>query len=171
MRAAGHRFVFLKATEGTGFIDPYFAADWEAVKAAGLVRGAYHFAHPETNTPEAEAAFFLKAIPSLEPGDVLILDIEVESAGNFHDWASRWLALVHAESGIRPWLYSYASWLTGHGLAAPDLAGYPLWLAAYQETEPPVVQPWPCITCWQYTDAETLPGVPGQVDASRWYGQ
>lgn len=119
-------------------------------------------------------AFFLKAVATagpLGPDDILILDVEVESPGNFHDWAYRWLQLVQAESGIRPWLYSYASWLTDHGLAMPDLAAYPLWLAAYQENEPPDVQPWPRITCWQHTDRAAVPGEPGLVDDSYWYGQ
>src|SRR5215472_886920 len=44
--ASGCRFAFAKATEGVGYVNPYFAQDWTGIAAAGMVRGAYHFARP-----------------------------------------------------------------------------------------------------------------------------
>ena len=43
VRASGHEFGFAKASEGTGFTDSSFAHNWPAMRAAGVVRGAYHF--------------------------------------------------------------------------------------------------------------------------------
>lgn len=49
----GIDFVIMKASEGAGFTDPQFHNNWPGVKAAGLVRGAYHmigFVDPTTNS-------------------------------------------------------------------------------------------------------------------------
>lgn len=43
VRQAGQIFTFVKATDGITWTDPEFAANWSAAKAAGLLRGAYHF--------------------------------------------------------------------------------------------------------------------------------
>src|SRR5256714_7455962 len=37
--ASGVRFAYVKATEGTGYVNPYFAGDYAAAKAAGLATG------------------------------------------------------------------------------------------------------------------------------------
>ncbi len=43
MYAAGYRFVILKATEATGYVDPTFDTRWKQARDAGLIIGAYHF--------------------------------------------------------------------------------------------------------------------------------
>jgi hypothetical protein len=64
VRAAGFEFAFLKATERRRtFDDERFGFNRRAAKAAGFVVGAYHFARPDNNSPEAEAQHF----PSLRP--------------------------------------------------------------------------------------------------------
>ena len=44
--ASGRKFGIVKATEGTGYTDSSFAANWAAMPKAGVIRGAYHFFHP-----------------------------------------------------------------------------------------------------------------------------
>ena len=43
---SGQQFAIVKATEGASYVNPYFAKDYAAAGAAGLVRGGYHFARP-----------------------------------------------------------------------------------------------------------------------------
>ncbi len=50
-------FAFIKATEGTTITDPEFAANWQQAKALGIVRGAYHFAHPKNGAATESQAF------------------------------------------------------------------------------------------------------------------
>ena len=38
VRAAGHRFAMVKATEGLDYINPYFVPDSLLIRAAGLAR-------------------------------------------------------------------------------------------------------------------------------------
>ena len=37
------QFAYLKATEGSSYLDPYFLENWKGAKEAGLKYGAYHF--------------------------------------------------------------------------------------------------------------------------------
>src|SRR5262245_24710768 len=46
VKASGRAFAIAKATEGTTFVDPSFAANWAGMKQQGVVRSAYHFFHP-----------------------------------------------------------------------------------------------------------------------------
>jgi hypothetical protein len=50
VRAAGKRFVFLKSSESTDYVDPTYASNRSEARAAGLLVGAYHFAQPGTQS-------------------------------------------------------------------------------------------------------------------------
>ncbi len=57
VKDAGRNFAFVKSTEGTGYVNPYFNSDWNAIKANGMVRGSYHYAKPDGSpTSAAEQA-------------------------------------------------------------------------------------------------------------------
>jgi lysozyme len=100
------KFAIIKATEGVGYTDPKFKRNWEAAKAAGLIRGAYHFARVSVvgldklkaklsagkitqeqfnelrdeglrKDAEAEASWFAEVMGPLGDGDLNpVLDIE-----------------------------------------------------------------------------------------------
>src|SRR5262245_61075050 len=48
VKGANRKFAFIKATEGTGYVNPYFDHDWKGAKQNGILRGAYHYFHPDT---------------------------------------------------------------------------------------------------------------------------
>ena len=76
VKAAGAGFGIAKATEGTGYLDDQFAANWRGTKAAGIaVRGAYHFGHPAVDAV-AQAQHFARAVGAVGTGEFLVLDIE-----------------------------------------------------------------------------------------------
>lgn len=166
VKASGVTGVIIKATEGVGYVDPFLADAWKAAKAAGLWVGGYHFAHPGTNSAEAEAAHFVATIgPLLEPGDGAALDIEVEGSAPTNAFSLALAAAVAKALGFPPMVYSYPDfiqhWLTDKGLGA-----YPLWLASLTNICPPSMGPWPYVTLWQNTWTANVPGIPGQVDRS-----
>ncbi len=176
---AGVAFAITKATGGTWYTNPTFARNWLEIKAAGMTRGAYHYAFESSGQPlpgdgpESEADYFVKAIEragGVEAGDLLALDIE-DGAGQLGEWCLRWLKRVEARTGVRPLVYTGA-WFSGpHGLAAsPELADYALWLAAYQAQMPAAPSPWSEVAIWQHTDKGTVPGIIGPVDMNRFDG-
>jgi hypothetical protein len=75
---AGTSFVFIKATEGTSYVNPRQAAQTAHGRAAGLVVGFYHFLHP--GDPVGQASYFVSKCAS-QPGDILACDWEPTSAG------------------------------------------------------------------------------------------
>lgn len=169
---SGVQFAITKATEGDDYLNPTFERNWREIKAAGLKRGAYHYARPDANNPEREATYFCTTVKAqgIEAGDVLALDLE-DGTGPLGDWAWRFLRTVQQLTGVRPMLYTGAYFITEHRLdQTPGLEAYPLWLAAYQPVMPPVPAPWGAITIWQHTDKASVPGISGNVDGNRWIG-
>lgn len=178
--ADGIRFAFAKATEGTFFNDPYFARNWAGAKAAGLVRGAYHFARPSASTPDAEAAFFLAAVEragGLKVGDILVLDIEDEkylrggSYGTAGKWSLGFCRYIEAAVGFKPIVYTGPWYISSRGFAdTPELAEFGLWLAAYQPSMPAAPAPWPLVAFWQFTSKGRVRGVAGDCDVNVFNG-
>ncbi len=169
--ASGQRFVWVKATEGTNYVNPYFAQAWLGSKAAGILRGTYHFAQPNQNQPEAEVLWFLQHAQPLQDDDLLALDIEV-GAGDLFDWTWRFLNTIAVRTGRTAYLYSGLWFMQPHNLCQPDLdrASAGLWYAAYQASPPAPPAGWSHITFWQHTSSAVVPGVTGAVDESIYMG-
>jgi len=72
-------FVFIKATEGSTYVDSDFASDLAEARSAGLLVGAYHF-FTLCSPGATQAANFLKIAP---PGStVLPPAVDLELSGN-----------------------------------------------------------------------------------------
>lgn len=167
LRAAGWSFVFLKATEGTGFVDPQLASNRANARAAGLIPGLYHFAR--ATDPVAEANFFLRTVGQLSGGELLALDWEV-STGNPVSWCKTFLDVVHASTGVAPVLYvnKYTMNSFNWGGIAQT---YGLWLADYDGSTASVpIKDWPVLAFKQYTDTGNVPGISGEVDLDVFFG-
>ena len=74
----GIEIVYIKASEGTNYKDPYFDVNYQNAKNNGLKVGFYHFL-TAINTEEAEeqAKFFASVISKKVPDCKLVLDYEV----------------------------------------------------------------------------------------------
>lgn len=169
---AGKKFAIAKATEGTGFHDSTFAANWSGMKAAGVIRGAYHFFHSNED-PVAQANYFLAAVGTLGPGDLPpMLDLEVadgQSAATVASTALTWLQTVESMTGKKPIVYTYPSFWSSVGASA-SFAGYPLNIANYGVNCPDVVGSWSSWTMWQYSDTGTVAGINAQIDEDHFNG-
>lgn len=150
--AAAYRldFAFAKATEHEGYVDPRFRANWVGIADAGLVRGAYHFARPDSDPRDDARAFVatVKAAGPMRPTDLLVLDLEVGApAGvSLHGWATGWAAEV------RRLLPAYAVGI--YHQDQPD--GFDYWWVAR----------WPGITAWP-TEMPLIPRL-GRPDIWQW---
>ena len=114
VRAAGHDFTFVKATEGSTFTNAYFAGDWANVAAAGLYRGAYHYARPTTaaGSAAAQARFFAATIGNQSQPLTLPPTLDMEEAGGLTPaqliaWTTSFLTTVQTLTGRRPIIYTY----------------------------------------------------------------
>ena len=78
-RDQGVKFVFIKSTERLG-IDADFIWNWNSFKAAGILRGAYHFARPDV--PARDQADFMWSVIKDDPGELPpVLDLEAPAIG------------------------------------------------------------------------------------------
>ncbi len=130
-------FAWCKSTEGTTFTDPAYITNMTNGTAGGVVMGAYHFGHPETNTPAAEVSFFLSVAGPYIKACYLppVLDLEDPSGGPpltsmtsaaLTTWVSDWMSAVKTQTGISPILYTAGS--TAAYLNS-SLNTYGLWIA------------------------------------------
>ena len=71
---SGLAFFFTKITQGMGYENPRWPAQYAHGRSAGLVPGKYHYPNMG-NSPAAEADYFL-AHAHVQPGDMVALDWE-----------------------------------------------------------------------------------------------
>jgi lysozyme len=167
VRQAGFDFVILKATEGRTFDDERFAAHRRAAKAAGLAVGAYHFARPDNNTPQQEAAHFLR-IYRPQQGDLLpALDWETDPPTG--SWALAFLRAVEQAIGTPPMLYTFPDFLRRTGNFGA-LARFPLWYSAFGPNDGNVHQASPPsqfrFVIHQFSSRGRVSGVNGDADVN-----
>lgn len=171
-RRGGHLLIAIKATQGTGYVNPDYARWVEEAHKAGLVVLHYHFA--ATQDARAEAKHFLQTIgPHFKKGkDQTVLDLEVTTQPGYSitDPVNyrKWFDAELFRYGHRPVLYSYASYLREHGSGLRP-ASKKIWVADY-ETHPKGGW-WGNSWAWQFTDGVNGPrphscmGI-GQCDVS-----
>ena len=176
----GIRFVFLKATDGTHYVDPTFAANRAGARANGLSVGAYHFARPDAAPGDArrEARHFIDVMDP-RPGDLLpVLDMETSEGLDQEGvtrWARTWIRVVRDLSGVTPLVYtSPYGWASRTGdtrLVARD--GAPLWVAHWGVRTPTLPadgwdgRGW---VVWQHSSTGHVSGIAGNVDLDRLAG-
>lgn len=147
-------FVIMKATEGATWIDPryneYIRMIGEQAVMKGAVQvGAYHYARPEYNLPEAEAKNFLDMVWKYSGHMLYALDVEGRAltVPDLDGWCRKWLDAVYKETGVKPLVYCQRSALKLFS-KVPE-GDYGLWLASWTKTKPKDTQPWDFMAIWQ----------------------
>ena len=170
--ANGARFAYVKATEGTSYVNSYFSQQYDGSYGAGMIRGAYHFAHPDSSSGTTQADYFVdhgggwsSDGRTLPPA----LDIEYNpsgdtcyglSASSMVSWIAAFSNEVHARTNKYPMIYTtYDWWSTCTGDSSAFANTNPFWIAKYSSTAPTSLPAgtgyW---TIWQNADAGTFPG-------------
>lgn len=175
----GGRFAYVKATESTDYTSSQFTKQYNGSSAAGLIRGAYHFAIPNASSGAAQANFFLangggwtadgKTLPPL-------LDIEYNpytatdgtntcyglSASQMVAWINEFTSTVHAATGVLPAIYTTTGWWSTCTGNSASFAQNPLFIARYPTNvaDGPGTLPagWSRYSMWQFADAGIFPG-------------
>ncbi|MFJ4328607.1 lysozyme [Streptomyces tricolor] len=163
---SGTKWAYTKATEGTYYTNPYFTQQYDGSYGIGMVRGAYHFATPDTTGGAAQADWFVdhgggwsqdgKTLPGA-------LDIEWNPYGDacygksqsgMVGWIRDFLDRYKARTGRDAVIYTATNWWiqctgdhTGFGTTNP------LWIARYASTVGPLPAGWSSYTMWQYTSS------------------
>ena len=176
VRAAGHSFAIVKASEGS-YVNPWLATDTAGARAAHLVTGGYHYAHPAlpVSTAADQARMLVSALGPQRTAGTLppVLDLEDNGGLAPRDlvtWTQQFLETVHALTGRTPILYTYPYFWSSSMAGSTAFSRYPLWLAGYSPTAPAAVGGSAAWSLWQYTSSGAVPGIRGSVDVSRFAG-
>lgn len=170
VKQSGISASYMKATEGTSYTDPTYAQYVQNASAAGLLVGAYHFAHPEQNDPIVEAKHFVDVLNQYHTDLMPVLDLESPSSptntitGSYvSNWARTFINYVQQTTGKRVMLYTGRWYVNGFNITG--LSDVPIWVAKYGSTLPTTLSDWKGWNSWQYTDSGNVNGV-GTVDMS-----
>lgn len=159
----GSRFAYVKATEGRTYRSDAFDHQYRGAGRVGLVRGAYHFARPDSGGPEEQVDFFLNNGGDWTSDGVTLpgmVDFEGYSGlprdyglsqQEMRDWIYTFSEHYRVQTGRRPVLYTNLHWWN-------DVVGdwtprnSPLFLAAYRSSAPTTMPGrWWNWDLWQYS--------------------
>ena len=169
---SGVSFGFVKATEGATFVSSTFAANWSGMKAAGVIRGAYHFFRPARD-PIAQANSFLRTA-KISIGDLPpVLDVEANdglSPSELNRRISQWLNVVESATKRQAIIYTSLNFWRESLNNSDAFRGHPLWIAQYGVDRPELPGNWSQWLFWQFSDSGRILGVAGDVDLNRFNG-
>jgi lysozyme len=169
-------FAFIKATEGSSFVDASFSSNWEAAQETDLRVGAYHFFSFDS-PGSTQAENFIQTVQAFEGMLPPVVDVEFygDKESNQPDKVAVveelriMLQELEAHYGLRPIIYATKE--TYNLYIADEFSDYPLWIREVW------FAPGECRdyewTFWQYTNREKLEGYSGEeefIDMNVFYG-
>lgn len=174
-RAGGVAFGFARVSDGSTFVDPEFAANYQGMKQNGVVRGTYQYFRPAED-PVAQADVLIREIRAqggILPGDLPpALDIETTDgvpSATLQQRALVWLGRVEAAFKRTPLIYTSPGFWQELD-ADPAFARYPLWVAHWDTSCPTMPGAWSQWRFWQDSDGGSAAGISGAVDTDRFDG-
>ncbi len=159
----GVAFTYIKATEGTNYVNPFFLSDWTSARQNGVRTGAYHFF--SLCTPgAAQAENFLRVVPrdssSLPPAVDLELSTDCLARPRAATFKNQLDTFIHR---VERATHKGVVYYVGSDLPAAYAAAVPrharLWL--YNSPGPPASHRW---VIWQKSATAHINGIAGNVD-------
>lgn len=160
----GIDFAFIKATEGSGHLDPKFAVNWQAAEETELYIGAYHFFSFDSEG-STQAEWYIQNAGNLEGKLIPVVDVEyyADKEANppqkeqvirqLHDF----LQILEEEYRIKPMIYT--TYTVYHRYIEHEFEEYPLWIRnVYYSPNLDMRGKW---QFWQYMDTAILEGYEG----------
>ena len=136
-------YCWIKATQGTSYVNPRMAAQAASARAQGMVVGFYHFL--EKGNVAAQAQYFVDHAAS-QAGDPLAIDWETNPVTKTFPTNADKDAAIKTVQGLRPGhrVLLYCNTSFWKGLDTTSFAGDGLWIATagYDAGKPPVQSPW-----------------------------
>lgn len=162
-------FVIIKATQGTGYVNPDCDRAYQQAKRAGKLRGTYHYVGG--GNAVAEADYYINNIKGYLKDGLLAIDWEAEqnSAWGNEAYLEQLVRRVIERTGIKPLIYSMASRYAQVAAVAKRL-DCGLWIAEYADMNPTGYQahPWRegayACAIRQYASTGRLNGWGGNLD-------
>ena len=168
----GIQIVYIKASEGTTFKDPYFEQNYRNAKANGLMIGFYHFLKAKnTYQAEAQAKYFASIIEGKEVDCKLAMDYEEfygVAKNEINQIAVAFIKKLKQITNKDVIVYSNLNNIKNTFDTNVANQGK-LWIAYYNNTQNliNVNSAWDTYIGIQYTSTGRVPGIIGNVDRDR----
>ncbi|WNV91924.1 GH25 family lysozyme [Umezawaea sp. Da 62-37] len=141
----GKRFAYVKATDGTGYVEPGFRRQYAESFDVGMIRGAYHVALPDRSSGADQAEFFVDNGGAWSGDGMTLpgaLDLGYNPYGKacfgmskaaLSDWVAEFGDTYREWTGRYPVVYTSPNWW--RQCAGADAGEVnPLWVARYSAT-------------------------------------
>ena len=169
-------FVFIKATEGTGYVSEYCDPKVQQAKALGKKWGFYHFA--SGGDAVAEANYFVDNCANYFHDGIPVLDFESHAIAKGVPWAKKFLDRVYERTGVRAMIYMSQS-VTKQYDWSSVACNHGLWVAWYPAVKHPdfsyapdftgSIGAWKFVAVWQYCSDGRINGYNANLDLSHAY--
>lgn len=152
------RFVYIKATEGSSMVDPFYERNIAEARARGYLVGSYHFLTRRTSIAK-QVDNFLKTIDESKQDLLPVVDIEQSGTRGWdrqmvQKKLQEFIDLLKKRIGKAPMIYTNEKYY--HRNLYPEFNHYYLFIANYGT--PPVI-PNTRIAIWQATERGRVHGI------------
>ncbi len=168
----GIQFAFIRAADGTTYIDEKFEPNWAGAQENGLLVGAYQFFRPSQD-PIAQAEILLGKMGAFGPGMLPpVIDVETAegmSPAEVSERVAQWVDHVEAATGVMPIVYT-GKFIWEGQVGSAEWADHPLWIAQYGVECPDLPVQWSDWAFFQTSSTGSVAGIGGNVDMNLWNG-
>lgn len=178
--SGGVRFAVVKATEGSGYTNPYFSSQINGATDANIVAGAYDFADFNTTSATTEANHFLSVAGNyVREGYIRpVLDMEGSTSMSktaVSNWVKSWANTVYNATGVLTIVYASQSFASSYFDSTVPAQPTQFWIANYNGQNlytgsPGSTTPYSTWTMWQVSSTGSIPGVSGNCDLDTYNG-
>lgn len=164
IREQGVDFAFIKATEGSSYVDERYEENRENAREAGLYIGAYHFF--SFDSPAAsQAEHFIATAGDLSGALPPVVDIEYygdkrkdpPEKAQVVSGLQELLDALETEYGVKPIIYT--TYTVYNKYIRNGFQEYPLWIRNVYYPPADIGREW---IFWQYSDTGKLRGTAGE---------
>jgi len=172
----GIDFAFIKATEGSSYVDECFYDNWRAAGQTDIMIGAYHFFSFDSDA-RSQAALFIDTVGNLSGKITPVIDVEFygdkwndpPEKDDVTERLGMLLSILEEYYHVRPIIYTTYN---VYGKYIKDgFKEYPLWIRnVYFPPDWHMKGEW---SFWQYTDTAVMSGYAGKekyIDRDVFYG-
>jgi GH25 family lysozyme M1 (1,4-beta-N-acetylmuramidase) len=176
----GVRFAYVKATEGSGYTNPYFSSQINGATDNSVVAGAYDFADFNTVSATTEASHFLAVAGNYVREGYLRPALDMEGSTSMSktqvsNYVKSWASYVYSHTSVRAVVYASQSFAATYFDSTVPSIPSQLWEAHYNGANlytgsPGSTTPYSTWTFWQVSSTGSVPGVSGNVDLDTYNG-